>query len=301
MAAIPQSTRWCFTINNPTTDDNERLDEIGGSLQRSGCRYLIYGREVGANGTPHLQGFVIFNSRLRLRSIRQLLGERGHYECARATSNDAAAYCKKDNDFVEYGSLPSKSRTAPSVSDFCDYVKSVETINEREVAVKFPNLFLRYGDRLMKLADYLMDPPVMEENPLNEWQQWLHDRLIREADDRTVDFYVDIEGGKGKSFFCRWMLSKYPDIVQVLSGGKRDDLAHAVDTSKRIFLFNLPRGGMEFLQYTILEQLKDRVVFSPKYASSTKIIKTLCHVVVFCNEQPDLTKMTEDRYNINNI
>lgn len=297
----PQSTRWCFTINNPSDADHDRLLQLGGGVPREACRYLVYGREVGASGTQHLQGFVIFNSRLRLGTVRDLLGARGHYECARASSNDASDYCKKDNDFTEFGSIPSKTRVAPSVTDFCDFVKKATSVTERDVAVQFPNLYLRYGDRLLKLADHILEPPVLEENPLNEWQSWLHERLITEADDRTVDFYVDIEGGKGKSYFCRWMMSKYPDVVQVLSGGKRDDLAHAIDTSKRIFLFNLPRGGIEFLQYSILEQLKDRVVFSPKYASSTKVLKYLCHVVVFCNEEPDMYKMTADRYVVNKL
>jgi len=298
---MAQSTRWCFTLNNPTSEDHDRFTELGNGLQRNGLRYLIVGRETGDSGTPHLQGFAIFDSRLRLRSVRELFGERGHYECARATSDRAADYCRKDGDFSEYGSLPNKCRSAPSVADFCNWVKTQHNVNERDIAVEFPGLYLRYGDRLLRLVDHLIEPPVLEENPLNEWQSWLHEKLIKEADDRTVDFYVDIEGGKGKSYFCRWMLSKYPEKVQVLSGGKRDDLAHAVDVTKRIFLFNLPRGGIEYLQYTILEQLKDRVVFSPKYSSSTKVLKYMSHVVVFCNEEPDMTKMTADRYVINNL
>lgn len=298
---MSQSTRWCFTINNPTPEDHANLNELGSGLQRNGLRYLIYGREVGDSGTPHLQGFFISDSRLRLRSVRHLFGERGHYECARASSDRAADYCRKDHDFTEFGSIPDKRRSAPSVTDFCDWVKETPDVNERDIAVKFPNLWLRYGDRLLKLMEHLIEPPVLEENPLNEWQKWLHDKLIVEAEDRTIDFYVDKEGGKGKSYFCRWMLSKYPERVQVLSGGKRDDLACAVDISKRIFLFNLPRGGIEYLQYTILEQLKDRIVFSPKFHSTTKVLKYVVHVVVFCNEDPDLTKMTSDRYVINNL
>lgn len=298
---MAQSTRWCFTINNPSEEDEARLAEYGDSLQRHGLRYLVYGREVADSGTRHLQGFFISDSRLRLGSVRQLFGQRGHYECARATSDRAADYCRKDGDFSEFGSIPNRARAAPSVTDFCNWVKEIGNVNERDVAIKFPNLYLRYGDRLLRLTEHLLEPPVLEENPLNEWQNWLHEKLIREADDRTVDFYIDKEGGKGKSFFCRWMLSKYPDRVQVLSGGKRDDLAHAIDVSKRVFLFNLPRGGIEYLQYTILEQLKDRVVFSPKYASSTKILKYVAHVVVFCNEEVDMTKMTADRYVINNL
>ena len=119
--------------------------------------------------------------------------------------------------------------------------------------------------------------------------------------DRAILFYVDSEGGKGKTWFQRYMLTKFPDDVQILSIGKRDDVAHALDPRKRIFLFNVPRGGMEFFNYTTVEQLKDRMVFSPKYDSRTKIWKTKVHVVVFCNEEPDLIKMTNDRYVIVNL
>lgn len=111
-------------------------------------------------------------------------------------------------------------------------------------------------------------------------------------------FYVDPEGGKGKSWFQAWYLTKHPETTQVLSGGKRDDIAHSIDQSKSVFFFNIPRGGMEFLQYTILEQLKDQMVFSPKYNSQMKFLSKTPHVLVFCNEQPDLNKMTEDRYTI---
>ena len=105
----------------------------------------------------------------------------------------------------------------------------------------------------------------------------------------------------GEKFFCRWMLTRHPEKVQILSVGKRDDIAHAIDVSKSIFLFNMPRGGMEYLQYTILEQLKDRIIFSPKYASCTKVLYYQPHVVVFSNEEPDMTKMSADRYIIRNL
>lgn len=93
-------------------------------------------------------------------------------------------------------------------------------------------------------------------------------------------------------------MTKHSDKTQVLSIGKRDDIAHVIDVSKSVFFFNVPRGGMEFFQYTILEQLKDRMVFSPKYNSKMKFLHKTPHVLVFCNEEPDLTKMSEDRYHI---
>jgi len=293
---MAQSTRWCFTINNPTDVDTGRIAELEGSLERSGIAYLVYGREVGEGGTPHLQGFVIFSNRRRLRAVREIFGPRGHYECTRATSDQAADYCKKDGDFVEFGTLPGRRTRVPSVSDFRDWILGNVNASERDIAQQFPGLYLRYGSRLLALASHLVPTVELVEWPLNEWQNTLHDRIVREADDRTVEFFVDLEGGKGKSYFCRYMYTKYADKVQVLSSGKRDDIAHAIDVTKRIFLFNLPRGGMEFLQYSILEQLKDRMVFSPKYASQTKILLYQPHVIVFCNERPDMTKMSADRY-----
>ena len=72
-------------------------------------------------------------------------------------------------------------------------------------------------------------------------------------------------------------------------------MAYAVDPDKRVFFINVPRLGMEFLQYSILEQLKDRMVFSTKYTSEMKVLRTNVHVVVFCNEMPDMDKMSADR------
>lgn len=79
------------------------------------------------------------------------------------------------------------------------------------------------------------------------------------------------------------------------------DMAYALDETKSVFLINVPRGGIEFLQYRFLESLKDKYVFSSKYESKMKILRETPHIVVFCNEYPDLSKMSSDRYNITNM
>ena len=63
-------------------------------------------------------------------------------------------------------------------------------------------------------------------------------------------------------------------------------------------LFNIPREGMEYLPYTALEMIKDKMIFSPKYNSHTKMFKKNNHVVAFCNETPDMSKMSADHYSI---
>lgn len=95
-----QSKRWVFTINNPSANDDQQLQELIKNV-----RYIIYGRERGSLDTPHYQGFVIFTSNARLSACKRHL-TRAHWEPARGTSEQARDYCKKDNDYTEHGTFP---------------------------------------------------------------------------------------------------------------------------------------------------------------------------------------------------
>jgi len=292
---------WCFTLNNYNQNHEELLIELGDGTT-NGVDYLVFGRERGDSGTPHLQGFIAFRNRKRFGVVRGVLPSGCHIELARGTPVQAAEYCKKEGDYNEYGTLPDRNRgVGTSFADYSGWVSEFYGTNqrapsEREIAVAFPALFVRYSRALSILTGHLCPHPELEQRDLRGWQLDLSQELEEEPDDRTIIFYVDSDGGKGKSFFQRWLITNYPQKVQLLGAGKRDDIAHAVDVFKTIFLFNIPRGGIEYLQYTVLEQLKDRVVFSPKYNSVTKIIVKPCHVVVFCNEEPDRSKMSSDRF-----
>jgi hypothetical protein len=52
------------------------------------------------------------------------------------------------------------------------------------------------------------------------------------------------------------------------------------------------------LQYGVLESIKDRLVFSPKYCARTKRVIHNPHVIVFSNEMPEMNKLTDDRYDV---
>lgn len=296
---MAQSTHWCFTINNYTNAEQDRLRGLGADLAGAGLRYLCYGREVGDGGTPHLQGYVVFSLRVRLRRLRDLISRRGHYEVSRARGTEGADYCKKDGDFDEFGVLPTRGRPrSDRITDFCDWVRVLEQYpSQHDIISNHPDLWLRFGTKLWDIVNNLRPVNDLADGALRAWQDELYNRLMGEPDDRTVEFIVDEEGGFGKSWFCRYMLSKNKN-VQVLTSGKIDDICFMIDPTKNIYLFSIPRNGMEFLQYRVLEMLKDRMVFSNKYYSQMKIITRKCHVVVLCNEHPNETKMSLDRYKI---
>lgn len=290
--------RWCFTLNNYTDLELQALSDSADNFD-----YLCLGRERGSNNTPHLQGYLILKTKLRLNNVKVLPGlSRAHLEVSRGTPEQASDYCKKDGDFDEHGTLPTSQGKRTDFETLRDWLKEQpERPTDAEVLEEFPSLWGRYKNSCIDFMDKLCPQPVLVTGELRGWQQSVHDLVDQPPDDRKVIFVVDENGNSGKSWLARYWFSNYPDMVQMISIGKRDDLAHSVDTTKSLFLFDVPRGGMQFLQYTILEQLKNRVVFSPKYNSCTKILKSVPHVVVFCNEEPDRTKMTRDRYVISNV
>lgn len=92
---------WCFTLNNYLDGELPELVGGGGFLS-----YLLYGRERGESGTPHLQGYLECT---RPVSLAQLKGishlATCHFERRRGSQHQAVIYCKKDGDWLEQGQL----------------------------------------------------------------------------------------------------------------------------------------------------------------------------------------------------
>jgi len=81
---------WCLTLNNYTDAELEVLNR----LEVMRC---VFAKEVGADGTPHIQGAVTFRTAMRLSAVKKLL-TRAHWEVALAES--AFNYCRKEGSEV---------------------------------------------------------------------------------------------------------------------------------------------------------------------------------------------------------
>lgn len=133
---------------------------------------------------------------------------------------------------------------------------------------------------------------------LRPWQKDLETELITcDADDRKIIVYVDKEGGKGKSQFCKYMAIKHNAVV--LQNGAKKDIAYCINNQK-IVLFNLARDTEDRLNYDAIESIKDGMIFSSKYESNMKLFNSP-HVVIFSNYDLDWKRMTKDRWDIRRL
>lgn len=103
------NTQWCFTLNNYSKNDIALVKAISLN-EKNKVKYLIFGKETGDSGTPHLQGFVQFSGRKKFSTVKNLFPRTTHLEpkSPNSTPQQAADYCRKeDPEPWEHGTLDS--------------------------------------------------------------------------------------------------------------------------------------------------------------------------------------------------
>lgn len=89
---------WCATIFNHTADQIiERLDH--------GTRYILGNEICPTTGRFHLQCFFIFPERVRAMEKKEWASWKAswHRKSDKSTLRQAAGYCKKDKEYVQFG------------------------------------------------------------------------------------------------------------------------------------------------------------------------------------------------------
>ena len=260
---------------------------------------MLFGKEVGENGTPHLQGAVFFTKRQRMTQVKAILGGDPHLEIIRNV-NAKINYCKKDGDWYEFGELTGGQGKRSDLEGFKDDVKA-GMVSLNEIREHHSDVYAKYPRFCLEFIQDHYPKVIIPDHPLRPWQQSLHDKLEGEADRRKIIFIVDVVGNSGKSWFAHWYARLKGESVQVLLPGKKADMAYTLKPGLKVVFLDAPRSKQgEFIQYDFLEDLKNGYVFSPKYESRVKTYEPI-HVVVNMNERPDDTKLSADRYEIVNI
>lgn len=217
---------WSFTINNYNDSDIKLLDDLEVS-------YIVYGKEVGELGTPHLQGFVTFRKSTRLPALKKI-HPTAHWEPAKA--EDAAAnYCMKDKEYTIRDNREPGRR-----SDMIQFIEKIKETGLQEAVEEFPREYVKYHSGFDKLALRICktkerQPPtviwlygdtgagktryVYDHHPLDDiWQSGTNLKWYDRYHGQPVALLDDFREKNIEFSFLLRLLDRYPLTVEVKGG-----------------------------------------------------------------------------------
>lgn len=258
-----RNRNWIWTWNNYTENDMKEVK----TWSEAECEQCTIAMEVGEEGTPHLQGCWIFKNARTFASLKKLWPLM-HLEKAR-NKKAALEYCRKEDTNV--GQLVEKG--------VCE-----------------------------KVADPLLGLK------LHDWQQELIDYIATKPDSRTIRWYYDPVGNCGKTSLAKHLCIKHDNEILYLSGGpsaiKYGIMSFLYDKVKgklvrndnnlRAAIFDFTRSQDERVSYQGLEEVKNGIFFNTKYECK-QIVFNCPHVICFANFEPDVEKLSIDRWVIKQI
>lgn len=150
---MTQSKSWAFTLNNYTDEDIQLITDWEKN-------YLIYGKEVGENGTPHLQGTIVFKSGKRLGGLKKLHNSIHWEPCINLDAS--INYCMKDKNYVIQDNRKQGKRNDLSDAIECLREKGLKTLKNEH-----PEVYVKYHSGLEKLVNETQ--PERDFKPYVTW------------------------------------------------------------------------------------------------------------------------------------
>jgi len=287
---------WCFT--------SFKVDSFP-ELSSQHVKYCVYQREIcPETGKEHLQGYIELTKSMRMNAVKCMLEDDTlHLERRKGTRNQCRDYCMKEETRkegtspVEFGTFKSTQGQRTDLLQVYSAIKEGQDLNF--IIDEYPGVYLRYYRSIERLIgrqkaqkEYEDFAGSFSDVTLKPWQTTVISRLDAQTD-REVLWVVDKIGGKGKTFLSKYLVVKHNALI--VTGGKTPDISYLYNFQK-IVVFDLARKT-EFLPFQLIENLKNGVIFSPKYESHVKYSPNV-KVVVFSNEDPDQSRLSLDRWNI---
>ncbi len=153
----------CATLNNYTDDEYARI------WNEPRCSYLVIGKENSKDDddpTPHLQIYMEFFAQVDFKQIAEILSHRGHIEQREATAQQAADYCKKEEDYAERGTISSQGERS-------DMAPAIELLRQghpiEAIVEQYPFQYVKYHKGFEKLAQFYIPDRTAPPNVTVFW------------------------------------------------------------------------------------------------------------------------------------
>lgn len=241
---VNSAKNYCFTINNPTAEEEAHLStiEVG---------YIVY--QVERVTTEHIQGYVQFLTRKTLLAAKRAICARAHIEISRGSPADNEAYCTKPDSRVRgpvrRGTL-SQQGQRNDISHFVAKIKS--GAKDADIINEYPLEFLKYARQIDRVRNAFQEQRNWEMEVYVYWGRSGSGKTRRATEEAGASIYYvskgddkqttwwdgyngqtsvildDFYGWLPWSFILR-LLDRYPFAVQIKGGTVNF-------TSKKIFI-----------------------------------------------------------------
>lgn len=261
---VKKSRKWCFTLNNYT--ENEFLSLKTKMEQMEHTLYII-GKEVGKNGTPHLQGFIQFKNPRNFNFLKKM-NNRLHIEKSKGNIKQNMKYCSKDNNFI----------TNYNMNLIIDKKKYLMDLEFKNITWK------PFQQNILNI--------IKQNKPDNRKINWYYEEngnigksFLCKYISLNFDNVIISEGKKNDVY--NQILTKMND--------KDFDI-----TKRLIIILDISRHNQDYINYGCIESIKNGCFYSGKYEGG-QCIFPIPYVFIFSNEKPDYDKWSKDRYNVMNL
>lgn len=198
LTSVPAKMRnVCFTLNNYTEVDCNRLRQL-----EKGVSYLIFAKEVGDSGTPHLQAYIEFENPRSpgkgWKNFKELMGN-CHFERRKGTAKQASDYC----EFADYPICLVKN----------EYVYKFGEISRQGDRTDWHQAVSQILDDKREIIDVIAEQPQIL--PAIRALENLKKLSIQPIEREVHVTWLYGSPGSGKT---RWVWSNFPEVYSKPSG-----------------------------------------------------------------------------------
>lgn len=155
-----RARNWCFTLNNYTDEDKEKIAHPWEWL-----KYVAYSHEVGEQeGTPHLQGFICCWEKCSLVKVKRMV-PRAHLEPMAGSLLHNDSYCSKQDKLIEIGERPMQGRR----SDIIGFKRKIDAGETPvQIAEEEPHFgaYVKYHAGLEKYAHHVQGKRIKSDRTM---------------------------------------------------------------------------------------------------------------------------------------
>lgn len=267
-----RATRWVFTINNFTQEDEEAVINLP---EQDWCKAVIAEEEHLEDGTPHIQGYMVTDRKDR-SAISKYLNSHAYIEVARGSSYDNWEYCSKEDQIIIEYNKPSQADNKPHRSltrnqeESLSFLEACKTYSRDQIIEEFPCMYTRYHQLYEKIhSEYAI-------RSIDTYDGRLHDKNL----------WIYGPAGSGKTTLALSDIERYK--VYLKTTNKWWD-GFNPEYHERILIDEFPEGVAASILAPFVKHWGDRFPYSAEVKNGSTVINPSIPVIITSNYSIDET------------